>query len=151
MLTDAFGQAPQEDCVSFCPFVFCPLFLFCPILSSIFLYFFSRYFSSLHSMLHLKQSYSPRFPSMIYNAEWLDTISKRAFSNHSWVYACMNVCSSDRRWIIFLPVFGIALLIEAICRWLGKPPSILLNTISSLVVQCFVRASFGVWGQLLQE
>lgn len=88
--------------------------------------FFSMFFLSFfpHTMLHLKQSNSPGLPSMMYNAEWLDTISKRAFSNHSrCMHVWMRVLLTEGE-LFFCQYLESRYLLLSLCRWLGKPPSI---------------------------
>lgn len=109
VLTDTFSQTPQK-------IVFAFVYLFSVHFSFVWFSLISQNKKIFLPTIHLRLSNPPAPPSMMYNAEWLDTISRRAFSNHSlYMYV-----QTDRRWIIFLPIFGIAVLVIKSLQMVGK-------------------------------
>lgn len=110
-------------------------------------------FSFLFSYTASFNSNSPGLPSMMDNAEQLEKKSKRAFSNLSWC-VCMCTYTNVQFWQR-VNYFSANIWNCATCYWVSADgwqslQSILLNTMSSLMVLCFVCVRL-MWEQLLQE
>lgn len=95
----------------------------------VFVYFFFLFSNSLiDRFLHLFLLLLPTVPSqsnsaaplsMMYNAEWLDAISRRAFSFHSWCL-CVRALQTEGK-LLLCQYLASGYLLLSLRTWLGKP------------------------------
>lgn len=118
MLTDAFSQAPQKKIVLAFVHLFAVHFSFVVLSNSVHFLHICSYLSS-YTVCFISNRVIPLVFHLwcIMQSDWTQSpkeLSAIIFGLYT------NACSSDRRWIIFLPIFGIALLVIECVQMVGK-------------------------------